>query len=237
MPENLPITQAERSWFKQILILLFFFVIVVLFWNTILIYPIKLLVVIFHELSHGLMAVAFGGEIVNIQIDYRVGGYCQSIRPDTPLANIAVASAGYLGSMLWGGLIWVLALRTNKDRLLTAFIACIVLGISYYVFLTGEMFGILFCVGFGIVLLLTSIFLPNIFHDYFLKFIGLTNCLYVIIDIKEDLISRSNIGSDADKIADLTGLPSIGIGVAWLFIALIVLYFILKIGLKVPKEV
>lgn len=236
MREEVPaISQSEKSWFWQIIILIGFFAIAVLFWDTILIYPIKLLVVVFHELSHGLMAIAMGGEIIKIQIDYRIGGYCQSTRPDTLLANVAIASAGYLGSLIWGGLILVFALRTNKDRWLTGFIGLIVLGISYYVLKTGEMFGILFCLGFGVFLLIAAAFLPNIFHDYFLKFIGLTSCLYVIIDIKEDLISRSNVGSDADAIAALTGLPSIGIGVAWLGIALVFLWFILKMGLKMPK--
>jgi hypothetical protein len=230
------ITEAEKSWFWQILILMVFFIIAVIFWDTLLIYPIKLLVVVFHELSHGLMAVAFGGKIIKIQIDYRIGGYCESTRPDMPFANIAIASAGYLGSLIWGGIIFILALRTDKDRWITGFIGLIVLGIAYYVFITGEMFGILFCLGFGIALLLASAFLPNIFHDYFLKFIGLTNCLYVIIDIKEDLINRTNIGSDADRIAEITGLPSMGIGIAWFLVALVFIYFILKLGLKVPKN-
>lgn len=237
MPEQTQsITESEKSWFWQILILIVFFIVAVIFWDTLLIYPIKMLVVIFHELSHGLMAVAVGGKILNIQIDYRIGGYCQVTLPPSTLGCIAIASAGYLGSLIWGGIILVLALRTNKDRWITSIIGIIILVITYYVFITGEMFGILFCLGFGVVLLITSVSLPNIFHDYFLKFIGLTNCLYVIIDIKEDLISRTNVGSDADRIAELTGLPSIGIGIAWLFIAFIFLYFILKLGLKMPKN-
>jgi hypothetical protein len=237
MREEIPIiSQSEKSWFWQIMLLIGFFAIVVLFWDTLLIYPIKLLVVVFHELSHGLMAIATGGKIIKIQIDYRIGGYCQSSIPNTLFANIAIASAGYLGSLVWGGIVLLIALRTDKDRWLTGFLGLVVLGISYYVFKTGEMFGIVFCVGFGVFLLLAAVFLRNIFHDYFLKFIGLTSCLYVVIDIKEDLINRSNVGSDADAIAELTGLPSMGIGVAWLVVALIFLWFILKMGLKMPKE-
>jgi hypothetical protein len=237
MREQTPIiTESEKSWFWQLIILILFFITAVIFWDTLLIYPIKLLVVVFHELSHGLMSVAVGGKIIKIQIDYRLGGYCESSIPASHLASIAVSSAGYLGSLIWGGIILVLALRTDKDRWITGIIGLIVLGISYYVFITGEMFGILFCLGFGITLLLAAAFLPNVFHDYFLKFIGITNCLYVIIDITEDLISRSNVGSDADAIAELTGLPSIGIGVVWLLVALLFLYFILKLGLKMPKN-
>lgn len=43
--------------------------IALVFWDTLLIYPIKLFVVTLHEMSHGLMAMAFGGDIIEIQID------------------------------------------------------------------------------------------------------------------------------------------------------------------------
>ena len=63
-----------------------------------------------------------------------------------------------------------------------------------------------------------------------MKFLGMTSCLYVIIDIKEDLIDRSGVGSDADAIAHLLGVPalSVAIGVFWILLALAAFAFFLN---------
>jgi len=43
--------------------LLITLVAILFLWNTWVVYPLKILVVFFHELSHGLMAVVTGGSI------------------------------------------------------------------------------------------------------------------------------------------------------------------------------
>ncbi len=213
---------------KQLFILIGMFITSFALWNTIIIYPIKIFVVMLHEISHGLMAELVGGDIIKIEIDPRIGGSCTSTRPPGFMPSFLIASAGYLGSLLWGVLIFLIAARTNYERYLSAFIGIGSLIITYYVIKSGELFGIIFCACFSIFMLVAAKFLPLVFHDYFLKFIGLTSCLYVILDIKSDLISRSNIGSDADVISQITGIPSIAIGITWLVIALIIVYFMLK---------
>lgn len=197
-------------------------------WNTFLLYPIKLFVVMLHELSHGLMAELFGGDIVNIQIDYRVGGYCRYTVPDSYLGRFMIASAGYLGSLFWGALILLAAVYTDKDRYISLGIGIVLLFLSWFVIKTGEWFGIVMTVGFALFMLASARYLSDTFHDYFLKFVGLTSCLYVIIDIKDDLIDRTGIGSDADAIAEMTGVPSIMVGIVWFFLAALVIYYTLK---------
>ena len=217
---------------KQLLILLAFLLATILFWNTFLIYPIKLFVVMLHELSHGLMAELFGGDIVNIQIDPRVGGYCRYTVPDSFMARFMIASAGYLGSLFWGALILLGAVFTDKDRYISLAIGLVLLILSWFVIKTGEWFGIVMTVGFALFMLLSARFLSDTFHDYFLKFIGMVSCLYVIIDIKNDLIDRTGIGSDADAIAEMTGIPSIVIGIIWFLLALLVIYLTLKYAFR-----
>ena len=217
---------------KQLLLLFVFLVVAIMFWNTFLIYPIKLFVVMLHELSHGLMAELFGGDIINIQIDYRIGGYCRYTVPDSFVARIMIASGGYLGSLIWGALILLGAVYTDKDRVITLAIGLVLLFLSWFVIKTGEPFGIAMTVGFALFMILSARFLSDNFHDYFLKFIGMMSCLYVIIDIKDDLILRSGVGSDADAIAGMTGIPSVAIGVIWLLLSAAVIYFTIKIGYK-----
>lgn len=221
---------------QDVLIVFGMFVGVVLLWNTVFIYPIKLFVVALHELSHGLAAILMGGGIEEIQISYQVGGYCRfSLPGDSGVFSKAfVAGAGYLGSMLWGALIFLIATRTRWDRVLTFIIAVMMSILSYFVIRTGELFGIIFCFAFAIILFAGVKWLPDKFHDLFLKFLGLTSCLYVIIDIKEDLIDRTNIGSDADAIAGMLGNPSLSvpIGISWIVLAVIILFITFRIAYK-----
>lgn len=185
-----------------------------------------------HEMSHGLMAELFGGDIIKIQIDYRVGGYCQYTVPDTFLGRFMIASAGYLGSLFWGGLILLLAVRMDKDRYISLGIGIVLLILSWFVIKSGELFGIVMTVGFALFMIISFKLLSDTFHDYFLKFIGMVSCIYVVIDIKEDLIDRSGIGSDADSIAAMTGVPSLVVGIIWFFIASLVIYHILKYAFR-----
>ena len=88
------------------------FAIAIIFWHSYLIYPIKVFVVILHEFSHGLAAVLTGGSIVKIEISQQVGGVCYTRGG----VRFIVASAGYLGSIFWGGLILIIAARTKYDN-------------------------------------------------------------------------------------------------------------------------
>lgn len=220
---------------KQIVILIAMFGAALLLWDTILIYPIKIFVVMLHELSHGLMAELMGGDIVKIEIRPGIGGVCTSTRPPGFFPTFMIASAGYLGSLLWGSIIFLIAAHTDYDRHLSAFIGVLSLIITYYVIKSGGLFGIIFCAGFSLFMLAAARYLPTVFHDYFLKFIGLTSCFYVLLDIKSDLISRTGIGSDADKISDMTGIPSMLIGFIWLMIAAVVVFYMLKNGVRKTK--
>jgi hypothetical protein len=125
-------------------------------------------------------------------------------------------------------LILILAVKSEKDKYITLVIGIVLLLLSYYVLQTGELFGTGVTVGLGVFMLIAYRFFGNHFHDLWLKFIGITSCLYVILDIKDDLIDRSNIGSDADNIAELTGLPSVLIGGVWMLMAVIILFIVLR---------
>jgi hypothetical protein len=213
---------------KQLVILIGMFILAIILWDTVFIYPIKLFVVMLHEISHGLMAELLGGDIIKIEINSMIGGSCTYSSAPGFMPSLMITSAGYLGSLLWGVLIFLIASHTNYDRYLSAFIGIVSLLITYFVIQSGELFGVIFCVVFSLFMLVSARYLPLIFQEYFLKFMGLTSCLYVILDIKSDLINQSGIGSDADQIAQMTGIPSVFIGVIWIITALIIVYFMLK---------
>jgi len=221
---------------QHLVVVAVMFVSAVLLWNTFVMYPVKLFVVALHELSHGMAAVLVGGKIDHIQIDYRIGGLCSYYIPANAgfLSKMFVTSAGYLGSMIWGALIFFLAVRLRRDRNITLVIAIAMGFLSFLVIKSGEWFGILFCFAFTLFLLIAYKWFSPVFHDIFLRFLGLTSCMYVIIDIKEDLIDRSGIGSDADRIAEMlgSGKLSLVIGIFWVILALVILGFTFKAAFK-----
>jgi hypothetical protein len=184
------------------------------FWDSLLLYPVKIFVVLLHELSHGLAAVATGGQIISIEVTELIGGLCR-FQGGNP---VFVASAGYLGSLAGGSLILVLA-GTGAGRWATAGIALLMLAVAAV--WVENTFGIFFTAGFAVLMLAAGRFLPYWALRLCLQFLGTASCLYVLVDIKEDLLRLDQQGSDAEALASLTGLPALFWGAVWGMVALI----------------
>jgi len=54
-----------------------------------------------------------------------------------------------------------------------------------------------------------------------LTVLGLTSCLYAILDIKSDILDRPELRSDARMLAEMTGIPTTVWGIFWIVIAII----------------
>ncbi|MDD3147000.1 MAG: M50 family metallopeptidase, partial [Candidatus Riflebacteria bacterium] len=198
------------------------FLVALYFWDSMLVLPIKYLTVFFHELSHGLAAVLTGGSIVRIEVNANLGGVCWTAGG----IRFIVISAGYLGSLVWGSLILLGAVKTRFDQQITAGLGILLLVVT--AIWVRNLEGIIICSLTGFGLLALAAYTNEKVCDQFLKFLGLTSCFYVLIDIKEDLIDRSVKGSDAYKIAEMLYLPDWLVGVVWLCIAGFVTWKILS---------
>ena len=97
---------------KDILYLVIIILTIFYIWDTTVLYPLQILVVFFHESSHALMAVLTGGEVLEMQIDYMQGGHVLSRGG----SRFLTLSAGYLGSLGWGAVIYFLAVKTYIDK-------------------------------------------------------------------------------------------------------------------------
>ena len=202
--------------FKRYFALFIIFVGIALLWNTVLMYPLKLFVVFMHEVSHGLAAIATGGEIVKIEVNQYQGGMALTKGG----SRFWTLTAGYLGSLLWGGIILLLAARTHLDKGIS-----VLIGIGMIVISIGfgsDIFTYIFGIGFGVVLILFGIFLPEVVNDWMLRIIGVTSCLYAILDIKSDVLDRSHLQSDARMLSEEIGVFSTEVwGILWIFIAIV----------------
>lgn len=190
---------------------------IVLLWSTWAVYPLKILVVFFHELSHGLAAIATGGTIDHIEVVREQGGLCVTRGG----SRFLTLSAGYLGSLLWGGAALVLASSTRHDRVLTAAMGGVITVATLLWVRPVASFGFGFHLFAGVVVALVGIALPDAVNDAFLKVFGLASCLYVVPDIYSDTIARSYLRSDARMLAELTHVPTVVWGGAWIAVAVV----------------
>ena len=193
-----------------------YFVAVWFLWNTPIVYPLKLFVVLLHEISHGIASVGTGGAIQRIVISPNQGGLCECGGGNAFLT----LSAGYLGSLLWGAAILTAARgRGRVPQIATIVVGVLVVGVTVLYVRNG--FGILFGVVFGAGLVMAGRYLPVNGTASLLTALGLTSCLYAILDIKSDILDRPYVESDAHMLAQLTGIPTLVWGLLWIAIALV----------------
>jgi preprotein translocase subunit SecG len=222
---------ATIDW-KGLLVLVGIYVLVAFLWRTPWVLPLKIFVVLLHEMSHGIAAVLTGGRIVEMEVNWNEGGVCKTAGG----IEFLVVSAGYLGSLFFGVTLLLVGTRTRASTwvagLLGALIA--VMAIRY---MPLWSFGKVFAVAAG-GLLAALAFLPPVCAELALRVIGVTSCLYVFLDIKSDVLDQDHALSDASALARRTGVPGVFWGLLWIGISVVVTFVAAKWAVtgSRPKE-
>lgn len=209
---------TNSLWQRQALLIggfAAYFALLWVFWYSPVVYPLKIFVVLLHELSHGLAAVATGGVIERIVLDPMEGGACFC-----PGGNAFLTlSAGYLGSLVWGLLLVAFASRFPKGSgVAVGVVGALVLALT--AFFVRSAFGLGFGVLFGLALIASYRLLPAAVNRLLLMALGLTSALYAVLDIKSDVLDRPELESDARMLAEVTGIPTVVWGALWIAVAL-----------------
>ncbi len=188
-----------------------------LLWDTPVVYPLKIFVVLLHEVSHGIAAVATGGSIQKIVLDPYQGGATYTVGGNA----FVTLSAGYLGSLVWGALM-VEASRARRIRpdLVVGLIGGLVVALTVLFVRSG--FGIAFGILFGLALAASAHKLSVAVNRTLLLTLGMTSSLYAILDIKSDVLDRPQLESDAFMLSKITGIPTTVWGIIWIVVALAV---------------
>lgn len=207
---------ARRFDWTGFLLLCAIFVGVAAAWNEPWILPLKLFVVLVHEMSHAVAALLTGGRVGELSVHVNEAGHCVSAGG----IPFVVVSAGYLGSMLAGAALLLVAARTRASRLVAAVLGALVAIVALR-FVPEASFGRAFAVFAGIALGLLSL-CPPVVTEFALRVIGLTSCLYAILDVKHDVLDRDHPHSDAMQLERLTGVPGFVWGVLWIGVSLVV---------------
>ncbi|MEK9501649.1 M50 family metallopeptidase [Gaopeijia maritima] len=216
-------TPTSRRRLNFVLGFSLYFAAVWYLWYTPVIYPLKIFVVLLHEVSHAIALLATGGMVDHIALDARQGG----VTVGAGGWQFVTLSAGYLGSLAFGAL---LVKGAQWKRLapgtLLSFVGFAVLVLTaVYV---RNPFGLAFGLMFGGVLLFSGRRLPAIWSRRLTMALGLTSVLYAILDIKSDVLDRPEAPSDAFMLAQLTGIPTVFWGVLWISLALIATVLLLR---------
>jgi len=165
-------------------------------WQTPVMVPLKILIVLLHELSHGLAAILTGGSVEQISVSPRQGGFAVTRGG----IRFFVITAGYVGSLLLGVGLMLAALKSRFDREVMMGLGLVLLAVA--ALYARDMFAISFTSGMGLVMLAVGYFLPHQINDLALRVIGLTSMIYVPYDIFDDTIRRSGLRSDARILAE-----------------------------------
>ncbi len=185
-------------------------------WYTPVVYPLKIFVVLLHEVSHAVALVLTGGQVESITLNPMQGGATYGLG-GIPFVTL---SAGYLGSLAFGALLVVGAqARHVSSRFLLGLVGGLVLALTLLYIRNG--FGLAFGLLFGSAMVFGARRLPVIWSQGILVVLGITSVLYAILDIKSDILDRPQLQSDAAMLAELTGVPTVFWGVAWITVAIV----------------
>lgn len=199
-------------------------------WQTPVALPLKLLVVLFHELAHGLAAVLTGGSIVSLTVTPDQGGLAVTRGG----SRFVVLSAGYLGSLLIGLGLFAAALRSQADRAVLGALGVVLLAVA--LLYIRAPFALVFCLAAGGLMLAGARFLPVRLADLCLRVIGLASMIYVPWDILSDTILRAGERSDARMLAEEIGGATLFWGGLWLAASLATLWVALRALVRAPSH-
>lgn len=197
---------------RNLLALVGIAVLAMLFWDTRPLWPVRMLVVLFHELGHALAALATGGEVLSISLSPDEGGVTHSRGG----LRFFILSAGYTGSLAFG-VLWLALARTPRSARhgVSALAAGLTLATLVWVRPLTS-FGFLFCLLASAAAVGISRWANAIASQWILRGLGVISVLYAVWDIRDDVLDRHLASSDASQLAELTFIPGPVWGVLWI---------------------
>ncbi|MCB0743181.1 MAG: M50 family metallopeptidase, partial [Ignavibacteriae bacterium] len=204
----------------ELIIIFILLIFTFLFWESKIVFPIKLFVVLIHEISHVVAAVLSGGEIKFLTFNLNLSG-------QTIIKNgnaVLLAASGYLGSLMVGSMIYLTSFYPRFKKWFLNILVLIILIVTINLIQGGiQIFlGLLVSAFFFII----PRYFPEFLANIILRFIGLVSCFYVLADIKEDLLTSTLRETDTQILEYITGVSATAIGLSWFLISAAVVFLL-----------
>jgi len=157
-----------------------------LLWNLplggLVMYPFKLLATWIHELSHGLVMLVTGAGFSRLEIFRDTSGIAFAEHGVGSAARAAIASAGYMGASLCGGVLLVLGQSARgARRVLLGLAAALVLSLIFWV---RNRFGVGAVATGAAALLLAAWLAPRTLALFLVNFVAAQACINAVLDIR-----------------------------------------------------
>lgn len=200
-------------------------VVSVFFWLTPALYPLKIFVVFIHETGHALATVLTGGRVESMVVTAWESGYVQHIGGNPLL----IASAGYVGSALFGGT--MLLLSGRQQWAATVFGTLALLFGIVTLWCVRNAFGVSFGLGTAVVFgVLAWKRFPG--AHYIIDVLAVMSSLYALYDLSDFLLVGAR--TDAVILAEMTRVPAFIWAMLWSIGSLLVVYTAGKRALTRP---
>ncbi|HEU4714462.1 MAG TPA: M50 family metallopeptidase [Pyrinomonadaceae bacterium] len=210
----------------------------------ILYYPFQIFVTFIHEGGHALAAVLTGGSVNYMWVATNTEGVTVSTGRGGLLSQMFVSSAGYLGAMAYGALLLVLIRKAVAARIVLLVSAFYILALTL-IFgfikplysldgLSGIPFTLVAGIGLAAALVLIAKFASARVASFFMSFLAVQCVLNALFNLK-DLLALSSpfqsalVHTDAMNMARATGIPAIFWAGFWIFLALGILWFAMRL--------
>ena len=192
------------------------FIAVFVLWWLPLPNPLKMITVLIHEASHGIAAYLTGGTVIGVALDPWGAGVTMGVGGN----EVVIVAAGYVGSLLFGAGLYLLAARWEPGQVwLCLTLLCVLSTLVGWL----NVFSGSFIVGVLIILLLGQIVIPAAGKSLLLRLLATTSCLYPVIDVAGELVrgesgfvvAERRASSDMARLADISGVPEVVLTIIW----------------------
>jgi hypothetical protein len=158
-----------------------------------------------------------GGQMHQITLSINQGGLCYT----SGGIREVILSAGYMGSMFWGCLIFYGIYKADTPQEVTIISGALIMLLTVLTLRNG--FGIFFGFAFGGGLIGAATLGSTGMNEVIVQLMAVTNVCYPLYDILDDVMFRTVPSSDAYRLGQLTGMASETWGFIWIVVSLVVL--------------
>lgn len=204
----------------------------------VLTYPFRLFVTFVHEIGHALAAVVTGNTVMSMSVAPNASGETYTTFGGL-FSQVLISSGGYLGAMAFGVLLLVLIRRAVAARIVLLVSGLAIFGVTTYfglikplwtgTNLTGIPFTVLASIGISAGLVVVARFATARIASFFVSFLAVQCVLNALFDLKTVFFLSNPFGptipTDAVNMSNATGIPAILWAGFWIFLALAILWF------------
>ncbi len=194
-------------------------IIALAFWDTPVVKPFRVFMVLIHEMCHAGATIATGGEVLEIRVNWDESGHSQSRGGLFPI----IASAGYVGSAFLGAFFIYVSSWPRLQRILLAGIGGLAIGMTV-VYIPLVSIDFMFGIASGLLLLIPAVLLPGVAR-WVATWLGVMLCLYSLYDFRTDLWMYTE-RTDAGILARHWDTPLLAypIALVWALISVYAMY-------------